>query len=227
MSDRSTPRPEARSAPAILSSTPWIVVLLGVVLLTTLLVVALLSFRGREHEAAPDPAPPMYLPRLPSVTSSATPPADRPPRPADAGPSRTASPRAVTPTASASSRRPGATPSSRAAAPVGGSGRLTADYRATSSDRDSFSAELSVRNATGGDLDWRVELFFTGNVKGIQASSSSGLSVSTQGSGWFVIRGTSPLRAGRSATVSMTFSRSGGGDRPGQCTVNGAACTLS
>ncbi|MER6595344.1 hypothetical protein ABT214_26545, partial [Micromonospora purpureochromogenes] len=69
---------------------PWIVVLLGAGLLAALLVFALLSFRGPEHAAAPEPAPPMYLPRMPSVTSSGTPPADAPLVAVDATPSLTA-----------------------------------------------------------------------------------------------------------------------------------------
>lgn len=221
MSDRSAPRPGARSAPAMLASMPWIVVLLGVGLLAVLLVFALLSFRGSEHAAAPEPAPPMYLPRMPSVTSSVTPPADAPLVAVDATPSRTAS---ANPSPRAGTRRPVATPTTRA--PAAGSGRVSADYQATSSDRDSFSARLTVRNTTGGAREWRVELLFTGNVKSIRASSDSGLSVRTQGSGWFVLSGTRPLPAGESAVVSMTFGRTGTGDRPGQCTVNGADCTI-
>ncbi|MEV0722934.1 cellulose binding domain-containing protein [Micromonospora purpureochromogenes] len=221
MSDRSAPRPGARSAPAVLASMPWIVVLLGVGLLAVLLVIALLSFRGPEHAAAPEPAPPMYLPRMPAVTSSVPPPADAPLVAVDTTPSRTAS---ATPSPRASTRRPAATPTTRA--PAAGSGRVSADYQATSSDRDSFSARLTVRNTTGGAREWRVELLFTGNVKSIRASSDSGLSVRTQGSGWFVLSGTRPLPAGESAVVSLTFDRSGSGDRPGQCTVNGADCTI-
>ncbi|MEU5943779.1 cellulose binding domain-containing protein [Micromonospora sp. NPDC047548] len=224
MSDRSAPRPGARSAPAVLASMPWIVVLLGVGLLATLLVFALLSFREAEHRAAPEPAPPMYLPRMPSVTSSPTPAGDAPLLAVDATPSRTAGATA-TPSARASSRRPDATPSTGGPAPAG-SGRMSAYYQTTSSDRDSFSAEVTVRNATGGAGEWQVELMFSGNVKSVRASSSSGVSVRTQGSGWFVLSGTSSLPAGETAVVSMTFGRNGSGDRPGQCTVNGAACTI-
>ena len=168
MSDHSAPRPGARSAPAVLASMPWIVVLLGVGLLAVLLVFALLSFRGPEQPPAPEPAPPMYLPNMPSVTSSVTPPADAPLVAVDATPSSTAS---GTPSPRASTRRPAATPTTRAPA----SGRVSADYQATSSDRDSFSARLTVRNTTGGAREWRVELLFTGNVKSIRASSDSGL----------------------------------------------------
>ncbi|SCF07142.1 Cellulose binding domain-containing protein [Micromonospora purpureochromogenes] len=221
MSDHSAPRPEARSAPAVLASMPWIVVLLGVGLLAVLLVFALLSFRGPEQPPAPEPAPPMYLPRMPSVTSSVTPPGDAPLVAVDATPSGTAS---GTPSPRASTHRPTATPTTRA--PAAASGRVSADYQATSSDRDSFSARLTVRNTTGGAREWRVELLFTGNVKSIRASSDSGLSVRTKGTGWFVLTGTRPLPAGESAVVSMTFGRTGTGDQPGQCTVNGADCTI-
>ncbi|MEV0810873.1 cellulose binding domain-containing protein [Micromonospora sp. NPDC050200] len=224
MSDRSAPRPGARSAPAVLASMPWIVVLLGTGLLATLLVFALLSFRGAEHPAAPEPAPPMYLPRMPSVTSSPTPAGDAPLLAVDTTPSRTASATA-TPSARASARRPDATPSTRAPVPAD-AGRVSAHYQATSSGRDSFSAQLTVRNTTGGAREWQVELMFSGNVKSVRASSSSGVSVRTRGSGWFVLSGTSPLPAGETAVVSMTFGRTGSGDRPGQCTVNGADCTI-
>ncbi|MGC5017910.1 hypothetical protein [Micromonospora sp. DT47] len=222
MSDRSAPGSGARSAPAMLSSVPWIVVLLGVGLLTTLLLFSLLSFRDREHPAAPAPAPPMYLPKMPSVTLSATPAPGTPLVAVDATPSPTAS---ATPSERATTRRPSASPSTRAPAPAG-SGRLTANYQATSTDRDSFQAQLSVRNGTGGAEGWEVELLFAGNVKSIQASSGSGVSVRTQGSGWFVLRSTDPLGAGETAVISMTFGRNGGGDEPGQCTVNGTACSI-
>ncbi|MEH0845877.1 hypothetical protein V6U81_26195 [Micromonospora sp. CPCC 205711] len=230
MSDQPAPEAGTRSAPAMLATVPWIVVLLGVGLLATLLVFTLVSFRGREHPPAPEPAPPMYLPRMPSVTLSATAGTDSPLAAVDSTPSPTVSvsssaSASATPSALATTRRPSASPSTRAAAPTG-SGRVTAYYRATSSDRDSFQASLTVRNGTGGARDWEVELLFTGNVKSIRASSDSGLSVRTQGSGWFVLRSTDPLGAGQTAVVSMTFGRTGGGDEPGQCTVNGAACTI-
>ncbi|MEV4482443.1 cellulose binding domain-containing protein [Micromonospora coxensis] len=222
MFDRSAARSGARSAPALLASTPWIVVLLGVGLLAVLLLFTMLSFRGAEPQAAPEPAPPMYLPRLPA-TPAAVASTDTPL--VAAGASRSPSVTA-TPSPSVTSPRPTASPSSSRTAGTGGSGRVTAAYRATSSDRDSFAATLTVRNGSGSAQEWEVELLFTGNVKSIRASSSTGLSVRTRGSGWFVLRGTRALPAGESAVVSMTFSRSGSGDRPGQCTVNGAACTI-
>ncbi|WP_319463915.1 hypothetical protein [Micromonospora sp. RTP1Z1] len=202
----------------VLTSVPWILVLLGVGLLTVLLFVALFSLRGPERQSAmPPPAPPLYLPTVGATTTSAAPlvAVD-----ATASPTVSAS---GTPSPRASSARPSASASATTAAPR--SGTLTAHYQATASGRDQFEARLTVSNGSARAQDWRVELLFTGNVKSIQASSGSGLSV-TQGNGWFVLRGTGPLGAGQSATVQMEFSRTGSGDRPGQCTVNDAACAI-
>ncbi|MCI4061588.1 cellulose binding domain-containing protein [Micromonospora sp. R77] len=207
----------------VLASVPWLVVLLGVGLLVSLLVVALLSLRTPVRQAAPAPAPPIYLPLAPPTTSAA---------PTAAPLVAVGDSASATPSRSASaSARPSASvrPSTSATPAPGGSrsGTVTARYQATGSDRDSFTALLTVRNGSSAAQEWRVELLFTGNVKSIRASSSSGVSVTTQGNGWYVLRGTAPLASGGSTVVEMSFSRTGSGDRPGQCTVNGAACTLA
>ena len=207
-----------RNASRLLASVPWVVVLLGVGLLTTLLLVALLSFRGSERPAVPPaPAPPMLLPTL------------SPAAPASAGPTGTPSP-TVTPTASppTPSDRPTArTTASSSPRPLVASsadGALTARYQVTDSDRDSFEAELLVRNGTDLQQDWEVELLFTGNVKSIRVSGGSRVSVRTNGSGWYVLR--SGLGAGESELVSLRFTRNGTGDVPGRCTVNGRDCVI-
>ncbi|NES31913.1 hypothetical protein GCE86_15655 [Micromonospora terminaliae] len=212
----------APAAPRVLTSVPWIVLVLGVGLIVGLLVVVLLSLRGEEQAPVPAPAPPMYLPTLgvePTATASPTGGATAAPTvPETRSPSPTASP-------TAGVSRP-ATPRPSASVRAAAAGAVTARYEATASDRDGFEARLTVVNGSGGGQGWEVELFFTGNVKSIQASSSSGLSVSTQGSGVFVLRGTGPLPAGQSATVRLQFGRTGTGDRPGRCTVNGADCVI-
>jgi hypothetical protein len=221
MAVRPAGKSETGSAPAVLASVPWVVVLLGAGLLTTLLILALLSFRGREQPAPPPPpALPMYLPTMPAITPSAT---DAP----LAATAPTASPSgSATPSPRATSRRPTPSASTTRRPDAASSGSLGARYQVTESDRNSFEASLTVSNGSGRAQDWRVELLFTGNVKGIQASSASGVSVTSQGNGWYVLRGTSPLGAGDSTTVDLRFSRSGTGDRPGQCTVNGADCVI-
>ncbi|MET8907427.1 cellulose binding domain-containing protein [Micromonospora sp. NPDC004551] len=212
----------APAAPRVLTSMPWIVVLLGAVLIVCLLVVVLLSLRGPERAPVPAPAPPMYLPTLglePTTTATPTDGATASPT-VSVTPSPSAS---ASPTAGVSrSATPPPSASIRAVPP----GAVTARYEATARDRAGFEARLTVVNGSGGAQGWEVELFFTGNVKTVQASSTSGLSVSTQGSGVFVLRGTGPLPSGQSATVNLQFGRTGTGDRPGRCTVNGADCVI-
>ncbi|RZU77009.1 hypothetical protein EV384_5721 [Micromonospora kangleipakensis] len=211
------------SAQRVLTSVPWVVVLLGVSLLTVLLLVALFTLRGPEQQSAvPRPAPPIYLPTMGAMTTSAA-PSDAPLVAVDATPSPSAS-ASGTPSPRASSARPSALASAGGAAPR--SGTLSARYQATASERDYFEAQLTVSNGSARSQEWRVELLFTGNVKSLQASSGSGLSVTSQGNGAFVLRGTGPLGAGQSAVVQMRFSRTGSGDRPGVCTVNGTACVI-
>jgi hypothetical protein len=220
-------RPDGPVAPSpvsrVLTSVPWVVVLLGVALLVTLLMVVVFSLRAPERQAAaPEPAPPMYLPTVGTVTTSAA-PTDAPLVAVDGT-------RSPTPSASGSpSVTPGPTRSAGSATPApvsSRSGTLTARYQATSSDRDSFTARLTVTNGSARSQDWRVELLFTGNVKGIQASSAAGVSVTSQGNGWYVLRSTAPLGSGASSVVQLSFTRTGSGDRPGQCTVNGVACAI-
>ncbi|MFI6333141.1 cellulose binding domain-containing protein [Micromonospora chersina] len=212
---------EAPAAPRVLASVPWIVVVLGVGLIAGLLVIALLSLRGEERQPVPAPAPPMYLPTLGVDVPTTAPPTGATGTPsgsATPSPSATASPSAD----ASRSATPRPSTSTRAAA----RGAVTARYEATASDRDGFEARLTVVNGSGGGQSWEVQLLFTGNVKTIEASSTSGVSVSTQGSGVFVLRGTGPLPAGQTATVRLRFGRTGAGDQPGQCTVNGAACVI-
>ncbi|WP_346123710.1 cellulose binding domain-containing protein [Micromonospora coerulea] len=205
----------------VLTSVPWVVVLLGVSVLTVLLLVAVFALRGPEgRTVAPPPAPPIYLPTVAATTASAA-PTDVPLVAVDASATPTPS-ASLSPSPSVSSP-PSASASTR---PAPRAGTVTARYQVTASGRDSFEARLTVSNGSARSQDWRVELFFSGNVKSIQASSSSGLSVTSRGNGSFVLRGTSPLGAGQSATVQMRFGRTGTGDRPGQCTVNGADCAI-
>lgn len=212
-----------RHASRWLASVPWVVVLLGVGLLGALLLVAIVSFRGPERQAVPPPAPPMLLPTL-GPTASPTPASATSPVTADPTATPTPTPSDVTPSPQPNSASPATMAS--AGPPAGGSGSLTARYRVQDSDRDSFEAELLVDNQTAQAREWRVELVFGGNVKGIQVSGGSGVSVETKGTGWYVVRGTSPLDAGDAAAVQLRFTRNGTGDKPGECTVNGGDCVI-
>lgn len=216
--------PGTPSAPRMLTSVPWIVVMLGVALLAGLLVFALFSARQKESPAVPAALdPPIYLPTIGVETSPSASPSDAPLAPVD----DTASPSASSPLPTRSPKASAAPAASTLVAPAAPrTGTVTARYQTTASERDSFQARLTVTNGSDRSQSWEVQLYFTGNVKGIEASSAAGVSVSTQGSGVFVLRGTRSLSSGDSAVVSMRFTRTGTGDRPGQCTVNGANCVI-
>ncbi|MGN9808510.1 cellulose binding domain-containing protein [Micromonospora sp. BQ11] len=199
----------------MLASVPWVVVLLGVGLLVGLLLVALLSFRGAERrEPVPPPAPPMVLPTL-----AATPTDTAIPAPTVATPTRPAG----TPSAPRAPRTPDLRPGTGSPAAAG---RVTARYRVVYDDRKSFEVELQVRNGSAASRDWRVELYFSGGVKGFQASGESGVSVSADGAGSYLLRGTGALDAGESETVWLRINRTGSWERPDLCTVNGTDCAV-
>ncbi len=95
------------------------------------------------------------------------------------------------------------------------------------SDPGSFQAELVISNGTAGAVGWVVDLRFTSEVTGVRASSGPGVSVGIKGAGWYVLSGTGQLAAEAQQTVRLRVSRTGGGEYPAQCTVNGSACVLS
>ncbi|MFI7550024.1 hypothetical protein ACIBQ2_09765 [Micromonospora sediminimaris] len=224
----------------MVASVPWVVALVGVAVLAVLLVVALLSFRGPERPSAWAPGPPMSLPTTATASAEAAPTARSS---TSTGPTATAS---VTPTGSptrsgspapptdpsrtGSPARPEASrsPSTSApAAPTDGGGAVTASYRVLDSgDADHFEAQLVVSNGTSGSDDWQVELRFSGGVTGIRASSGPGVSVTIRGPGWYLLSGTGQLAAGAQQSVQLRFTRTGGGEYPSQCTVNGTGCGI-
>ncbi|MBQ1025810.1 cellulose binding domain-containing protein [Micromonospora sp. C95] len=227
----------------MIASAPWVVVLVGVAVLAVLLVVALLSFRGPESPSAWSPGPPVSLPTAgqggestPTARStastgpsaSATSTASVSPT---GSPSRSGSPEPPTdPSGTGSVVRPDASrsPSASApAAPADEGGAVTASYRVQDSDdADHFEAQLVVRNGTSRSEDWQVELRFSGGVTGIRASSGPGVSVTIRGSGWYLLSGTGQLAAGAQQSVQLRFTRTGGGEYPTQCTVNGSGCGM-
>ncbi|GGM58655.1 hypothetical protein GCM10011608_49570 [Micromonospora sonchi] len=229
----STRRP---ALPRMIAGAPWVVFLVGVAVLAVLLVVAALSFRGPEEQAARAPEPPVVLPVPPESTKPAGSTDEAaPPDPAAPTGSPSATPTVATtsgvpspsagagsPTA-AVSRAPAASPP--APTPSASSpGVLLASYRLQSVDGDSFRAELVVRNGTGHPVDWQVDLAFTPEVVGIRASSGPGVSVSIKGGGRYLLSGSRSLAAGAQQTVQLRVSRTGGGEQPTRCTINGAAC---
>ncbi|PZG11714.1 hypothetical protein C1I95_27050 [Micromonospora craterilacus] len=105
-------------------------------------------------------------------------------------------------------------------------GEVAVSYKVLNEDGSSFRARLVVSNGSGESTDWRVELRFTGDVTGISASSGPGVSVTIKDRGWYLLSGTRPLDAGSQQTVQLRFSRTGGGEYPTLCTINGSACAV-
>lgn len=226
--------------PRMIASAPWVVLLVGVSVLAVLLVVAALAFRGPERPATWSAGPPMVLPVLPDATNSvdASDPAGPPSAAGPTGqlsatPSGSTTPVAPTspvPSPSvtgASGTDPSRSPASTASAPAPAApdtGVLTASYRLQSADADSIQAELVVRNGTGGPIEWQLDLAFSAEVTGLRASSGPGVSVSIKGGGRYLLSGSKPLAAGVTQTVQLRVSRTGGGDYPLGCVLNGSPC---
>ncbi|AEB46247.1 MULTISPECIES: hypothetical protein [Micromonospora] len=227
-----------RIVPNVIASAPWVATLVGVAVLALLLVVAMLSFREPEQPAAWSPGPPLVLPQQestptttptrgsgPTATPTTVPTRSAPTRSATSGPS-------VPPSPNASSARAADEPSASAAPTAKPStfldlGGVEATYQVMTSDPGSFQAELVISNDTAGAVGWVVDLRFTSEVTGVRASSGPGVSVGIKGAGWYVLSGTGQLAAEAQQTVRLRVSRTGGGEYPAQCTVNGSACALS
>ncbi|MFG1652622.1 hypothetical protein ACGFIE_22095 [Micromonospora sp. NPDC049275] len=203
----------------VLLSVPWIVVLLGSGALVVLLVVALLSFRTRERESAPQAAPPVFLPTVPATASSAPTPGGLERRTASPRPSRssrTPSPRATT----------GSPSAARTSAPAvaAANGAVTARYQAGTDGWNATEAVLSLTNESVRSTDWRVELAFEDDMRGLRVSGEAGISVSARGDGEFVLSGGAALDPGDTQTVRLRLAWDGSAQRPVRCTVNGVDC---
>ncbi|MFF0319069.1 hypothetical protein ACFYPH_31075 [Micromonospora sp. NPDC005252] len=199
----------------VLLSVPWIVVLLGIGALVVLLVIALLSFRTRERESAPQAAPPVFLPTVPATASSGPTPGGLERRTASPRPSRssrTPSPRATT----------GSPSPARTSAAA--KGAVTARYQGGTDGGDATEAVLSVTNESARSADWRVELAFEGAMRGLRVSGAAGISVSAQGGGAFVVSGGAALDPGDTQTLRLRLAWDGSAQRPVRCTVNGVDC---
>ncbi|MEU8423968.1 hypothetical protein AB0C15_24165 [Micromonospora sp. NPDC048835] len=213
-------------AARVLASVPWVVVLLGVCALVVLLVIALLSFRTRERNAAPQAAPPAFLPTVPgaaSATSGPTPAAVErrsvSPRPSRS--SRTPSPRATV----TGSPTPGRT-SVLVAPSASADDTVSARYQVGTDGWDGESASLSIDNLSTRSLDWQVELAFDDDTWALRVGDDSGVSVRGRGNGRFVVRGTRSMKPGDSRTLRLRVGWGESAQRPIACTINGVDCRI-
>ncbi|MFJ6167415.1 cellulose binding domain-containing protein [Micromonospora orduensis] len=213
------------SGPVAIASSPWIVVLAGVVVMVVLLIVALGAYRGRSP--APDAgSPPPALP-VPSV------PADEPtPTPTPTGSSAPAlvpglSPRAsgVPSSGPAVSRAPtaGAAPT-RAPTRAPQAPAVGGRYRVVQSFDGGFIGEVLIVNASAAGRGWTVRFEFSGGgrlvtawVEGVPQGT-----VRTFDGGFTYVSGVD-VSPGGSAALRFHLERAS--VMPRGCTVDGVRCS--
>ncbi|MBB5115038.1 hypothetical protein FHU28_004877 [Micromonospora echinospora] len=213
-----------------MTSSPWILVATGVVVMVVLLAVALGSVRGRSTFPAADPADPlMPLPHMPLIPTAvgATGPssvsATAPVRPG-LSPRSTVLPAAPTPAAS--------TPNPRAVArpvlppspppPVAPPSVVTGRYSVQSAFDGGFIGEVLLVNTARTHRGWTVRAAFPGGRLVTAWVEGAEQGVFRFDDGVFTYRSGFDLAPGQSLPVRFHIERAG--TRPASCTVDGAPC---
>lgn len=211
---------------------PWAPTLLGVVALFVLLIVAATRFTSSPAPAALPPAP-TFLP--PPVLAPAQLPPDPDAVPAGPGSSAAAASTSAsarpskqslpartttTPRPAPSSSRPTTT------APAPTVGPVTGRYRVLDSYPESFIGEVLIANSAGRDSAWRVELRFPAAVGDLVTAWVEGAPQATlrRSGDTYIWSSGAPVPAGSQVPLRFHFSRSGSGNLPTACTVNGGSC---
>ncbi|WP_433386453.1 cellulose binding domain-containing protein [Micromonospora sp. KLBMP9576] len=215
----------------VISSSPWIVVSVGVVVMVVLLAIALGSYRGRGPSYEARPGPPLPTIGLAEPEPSATSPtATRSPQPA-ATPSRRATGR-PTPqrsTPGRASEPPSATPArspdaALIAPPPAPATTVTGRYRLVESHAAGFVGELLVSNSSTASLDWAARLTFADGRLVTAWVEGAAQGTARRIDDGFTYHSGQDLPGGASAT--LRFYVEGGQGRPTNCTVDGGACRL-
>ena len=218
--DEHQERRRALSGPALRELLPWLPTLLGVCALIALLIIAATRFTSSPEVRAVPPAPPFLPVPAPTLTTSSAstsaPPSARPGsqmRPATA----TTSPRPAR-----SSSRATTVP---APAPV--PGPVSGRYRVVDSYDNAFIGEVLVANSSGRDSNWRVELRFPPAVGDLITSwvESAPQATLRRSGDSFIWSSGVPVPARGQVALRFHFSRSGSGNLPSACTVNGQGCS--
>lgn len=207
-----------RSPGAVIASSPWIVVSIGVIVMVVLLVVALNAVRGRRPYAdVPPPAPTMSLPGLPAGTTPGAAPTSAAPSPRSTVP-----PGRSTPTPSGGDGRPLPAPSP--SAPPSPSSPVTGRYAVVNTFDGGFIGEVRMVNTAATARGWTVRLTFPrGRLV------TSWVERAEQGSGEFTdgiftYRSGVDVPPGGSAALRFHFEDTGT-TRPVSCTVDGSPCS--
>ena len=205
-------RGRARTGPALRELLPWAPTVLGVCVLIVLLIVAATRFGGPPEPRAVPPFVPVPAPTLG-------------PPPVSASPSVSARPdRQVTASTPPRPSRTSARATTTAPAPA--PGPVSGRYRVIDSFGDGFIGEVLVANAAGRDRDWRVELRFPATVGDLITSwvESAPQATLRRSGDRYVWSSGVPVPARGQVALRFHFSRTGSGNLPATCTVNGRTC---
>ncbi|MEU8235083.1 hypothetical protein AB0C12_36285 [Actinoplanes sp. NPDC048967] len=211
-------RRRALSGPALRDLLPWLPTLLGVCALIALLVIAATRFTSSPEVRAVPPAPPFLPPPVQSPAPSST--------PISAPPSTRPAPR-MRPATATTSPRPVRSSSRATTAPAPAPGPVSGRYRVVDSYDNAFIGEVLVANSAGRDSDWRVELRFPPAVGDLITSwvESAPQATLRRSGDSFIWSSGAPVAARGQVALRFHFSRSGSGNLPSACTVNGQGCS--
>lgn len=218
---RRAPRPS--HGPVAITSSPWIVVCAGVVVMVVLLFVVLGAYRGRSPAPDDASAPTLPLPQTPVPPTGPAPTSSARPLLPGLSPRATGLP----PSLAAGSRAPTVSPSARPRSTTRAPDRppaMSGRYRVVQSFDGGFIGEVLIANATGEDRGWTVRLDFSGGrlvttwVEGVP----QGTVRQTDGADFTYVSGVD-VPAG--ASVALRFHLERASTRPQGCTVDGVRCT--
>ncbi|MEU8615791.1 hypothetical protein AB0C29_48205 [Actinoplanes sp. NPDC048791] len=211
-------RRRALSGPALRDLLPWLPTLLGVCALIALLIIAATRFTSSPEVRAVPPAPP-FLPVPAATPTTSSSPASAPP---SARPGSQMRPATAT-----TSPRPARSSSRATTAPAPAPGPVSGRYRVVDSYDNAFIGEVLVANSSGRDSDWRVELRFPPDVGDLITSwvESAPQATLRRSGDSFIWSSGVPVPARGQVALRFHFSRSGSGNLPSACTVNGQGCS--
>ncbi|MFI5838035.1 cellulose binding domain-containing protein [Micromonospora sp. NPDC051300] len=222
-------RRAAPSPGSAITSSPWILVAIGVIVMVVLLAVALGSVRGRRTFPTQGPTDPaMSLPGLPVAPATsptgvgtASSPAARPVAPG-LSPRSTVLPARPTPAASTGTPRGDVRPASPAPPRPAPPSAMTGRYGVVNTFDGGFIGEVLLVNTGRSAHGWTVRLTFPRGR--LVTAWVEGAEQGTFGfdGGVFTYRSGVDLAAG--ASVPVRFHVEQAGTRPDSCAVDGATC---